>query len=196
MEIEAGEVGLANDDANHSNNSKPAVVIGYQAPDVQMQRACDESFLRISHNDSGVAGLIVSMGLWSDDNYCQMVYDVISKSVHLRQLTIRCNSWTPKITVQSLCRAISQNRSIEHFTFENVGDISHEDIFPMLAPFFQHNHNLRCIEMTGSEGRNKIISTGMFTILEYLSRTNKLERLDLSENYLGANKSRDIFNAL
>ncbi len=63
--------------------------IGYQAPNVRLQKPDDNTLLRISRNDPDVAGLTVSSGReLLDTGSVDRAGRAISSSLHLRQLSI------------------------------------------------------------------------------------------------------------
>lgn len=118
-----------------------------------------------------------------------MIGRAISKSAHLRELSIQGH----RHGLKSFFTWIVRNRSIEHLTIDQI-DLSDEDvdIFSIIAPFIEHNVNLRCIEINLTRlGR-------ISSVISALSQcgTNRLERLCLHGNSIGDEGAADLINAL
>ena len=67
------------------------------------------------------------------------------------------------------------------------------DIFQILTPFFEFNHKLRCIELTTST-LSKSHMTSLVSLL--LKSGNQLERIDLSDNYIGDEQASNLINII
>ena len=168
------------------------VTTGYQEPNVHIHSTDDETLRRISHNDPDVAGLAVRFVGIVDMEWVDRIGSAISNSIHLRRLDI--SYWSASACrseqMELFFRHLAHNRSIEHLTVDSI-DNSAVDIFAILAPFFEQNHNFRCIKTIG----------GCFSMISFISalerpKANRLERIDLSGNEIGDEVLPDLINAL
>jgi Leucine-rich repeat (LRR) protein len=192
------------DDAD-DNNDDASKVIGYQAPNVDSYLANDDTLLRLLANDPGVARLLL------ENTYAkaEQVGVAIGKNTYLREVEIsntgtRDMYYTTRNSprevalleaalLESLCKSISTNRSIENLKM-NYFDHSHVDIFAILAPFFGHNQNLRFLDVSYSKNFAERIPSLASALLQ--SNFSQLEGLDLSGNRIGDVQSANLFNAL
>ena len=87
---------------------------------------------------------------------------------------------------------LAHNRSIEIFSAYII-TFSEQDNFSIMAPFFEHNCNLRCIEL-----KNADVSICILTLVLAISRTkmNRLARIDLWHTGIGDKNAADLINAL
>ncbi len=174
---------------------------GYQKPSVECKKATHATVERLLVNDPDVAGLTISttddfLDLDSND-YVDQQYKLavigraISKSSHLRELVINGHRHGKILFFKLLAR----NRSIEHLTLTTIIGADAVDIKSILAPFFEHNTNLRCIEI-----KNTKISCNASTFISALSKSgsSRLERLCLERTYFGGKRAgdADLINAL
>jgi len=120
------------------------------------------------------------------------VGSAISQSTHLRTLTIVDDSdGRPPYGLPSFFMGLAKNRSIEHLTFHQFNH-RYLNIFTTLAPFFEHNPNLRCIEITSCTN-----FVGKLSFLNSaLAKTKHLKRLDLSKNDIGDAETSKFIKAL
>lgn len=180
-----------NDTADRSNDDDV-----YQAPDVKHHYADDNEVLRrLSNNDPDIAGLSVALQdeySGNDDDWMENVGSAISQSTHLRTLTIVDDSdGRPPYGLPSFFMGLAKNRSIEHLTFHQFNH-RYLNIFTTLAPFFEHNPNLRCIEITSCTN-----FVGKLSFLNSaLAKTKHLKRLDLSKNDIGDAETSKFIKAL
>jgi hypothetical protein len=173
-------------------------VAGYQRPNVECKKATHATVERLLVNDPDVAGLTISttddfldldMTDGTDQTYkLAVIGRAISKSTHLQELTINGHSHGLK----SFLTWLARNRSIEHLTVYMV-ELADVDIFSILTPFFEHNMNLRCIEIMHTD-----IACYTSTIITALSKSgaNRLERLCLQSPNFGDKRAADLINAL
>ena len=151
---------------------------------------------RLSRNDPTVAGVYLdtftspfqTIEQWSE-NVCRP----ISNSIYLRK-SIFSWGWGEgqgNRRLKLLFQAISENRSIAHLELHNLQHSAVVNIFPILASFFEHNQDLRCIEIHSSE-----ISSRVSSLISALSKTNRLERINLFHNEIGDEKMADIISTL
>ena len=96
-------------------------------------------------------------------------------------------------TLALFFKLVAKNRSIEHLELEDL-DFTRLDIFSILAPFLEHNHNLRCIEMSWNENVSMTVPSLITALLEY--KTIRLERINFSYNHLGDECAADLITAL
>ena len=175
-------------------------VAGYKRPNVECKKATHATVERLLANDPDVAGLTISdtddfMDLDMTDETDQqyklaVIGRAISKNTHLRELAINRHRHGLKCFFNLLAR----NRSIEHLTINMVKPADADvDIISILAPFFEHNTNLRCIEI-----QYTTIACNASTFLSALSKsgTSRLERLCLQSTYFQDIKAAALFNAL
>ena len=175
-------------------------VAGYKRPNVECKKATHATVERLSANDPDVAGLTISdtddfMDLDMTDETDQqyklaVIGRAISKNTHLRELAINRHRHGLKCFFNLLAR----NRSIEHLTINMVKPADADvDIISILAPFFEHNTNLRCLEIMHTD-----ISCHTSTIITTLSKSgaNRLERLCLEGAYFGDERAANLINGL
>ena len=169
------------------------VTAGYHAPNVTSHVNDDGTLLRVSNNDPSIASLYLQIDDDDAEDWHEINGRPISTCIHLRQLDIYSNSVSPA-NFLPFCKLISQNRSIEHFTICHLDlDANIGGEFPIFAPFFEHNHNLRSIEIVNCTIREVIhhLSDALF-----LSKTCRLERINLGNNELGDELAAGFVDAL
>ncbi len=162
------------------------VVAGYQKPDVIQHRAGNEEIVLSFLNDPDIAGLALYLFNIDDTN----VGRAISNSDHLRTLDIHgAGGIYNGNKDQTFFVWLAHNRSIECL------DLNHIDLdFVVLAPFFEHNTNLRCITMNSCCEGSETIST-LISVLSQ-TRMNRLARMDLCFSDISDKQAADLFNAL
>ena len=96
-------------------------------------------------------------------------------------------------TLALFFKLVAKNRSIEHLELEDL-DFTRLDIFSILAPFLEHNHNLRCIEMLWNTNVSMTVPSLIPALLQY--KTIRLEQINFSYNDLGDECAADLINAL
>jgi hypothetical protein len=161
--------------------------IGYQRLRIVSHGAEEpETLLQLERNDTRVAGLFVSFSDMADhhpdvaDDWAKRVGSAIGNSIHLRKLDILAET------------KIAANRSIEQFSLSDFNH-AHMNIFTTLAPFFEHNHNLRSFSMTTSHLPTKI---NVPSFVSSLALTSNLEHIDISNNNLGDTGAADLIYVL
>lgn len=174
--------------------------IGYQRLRIGAHGAEEpETLLQLERNDTRVAGLFVRFSDMADhpdvaDDWAKRVGSAIGNSAHLRNLGIAAESedQLPPYGLPSLFMGIAANRSIEQFSLSDFNH-AHLNIFTILAPFFEHNKNLRSLEITMSKMPRKMNVPSFVTSL---ALTSKLEHIDISENNLGDTGAADLIYVL
>jgi len=93
---------------------------------------------------------------------------------------------------------IAENRSIEHLRLSSDGycedcfhTIDKSDVFEVLAPFFENNINLRCIEID-----DFCRSCSIPYLIAVLPKMNRLERLDIRRCEIGDEMAACLVTAL
>jgi hypothetical protein len=153
-EDDGGEIINTSANMNTSNDG----VVRYERPTIDYHTLDEEILGRMERNDPniGIAGLKI------DDTVTLIesvgVDRVIGECTVLRHLKIELNRYHKSRQFswyRELFRGLSRNRSIESLALEFFGaycaespDIFH-NIFQILAPFFECNHNLRYIRFYG-----------------------------------------------
>jgi Ran GTPase-activating protein (RanGAP) involved in mRNA processing and transport len=194
----------ADDDANETQ-----LIVRYQEPDVKSpvclgflwggdlarNRERDEKILQLLAADADIDHLHLTTGSVLSDDTAEKVGTAISKNTHLKKLQItNTNSiYSPNATFFTW---LAHNRSIEHLSLHQF-DHSYgydNDIFKWLAPFFVHNQNLRCIEITRPSLMSHVVPALASALLQ--SRFLHLERIDLRSNGISDEKIALIINAI
>ena len=120
------------------------------------------------------------------------VGDAVQESTHLRTLTIIDDSdGRAPYGLPSFFMGLAQNRSIEQLTFHRFNHC-YLNIFTTLAPFFENNTNLRCIEITSSTN----IAAKLSFLTSALGKTKYLMRLDLANNGIGDQETAELVKAM
>ena len=152
--------------------------IGYQEPNVYIHHAVER--YEISNNGLNFAGWCVKIlndpAFAEDLDKVDPAGRVIQESTHLRKLIVSSDGESDNIVpvLSSFFTNLSNNRSIEHLVLKEL-DHSSLDIFAILAPFFEHNHNLRCVEIHNSYG----IADKISSLISSLILSTNLERIDV-----------------
>ena len=167
-------------------------VVGYQKPEVEYHYVQDaESLHHFLQSDAVVSGLHISGDSFFNLNANQMesLGRAVGNSDHLRELQILGELGPDEIALEPFFTWIAHNRSIEIFRLYQVAD---QYNFTILAPFFEHNRNLRCIEL------NSNVSKCIPTIISALSRSNilRLARIDLIGGVIGDKNAAELINTL
>lgn len=118
----------------------------------------------------------------------------ISNSTHLQKLKV-CwfdSAMQPEL-MTSFFLHLAQNRSIVHLVVDSV-DHSIVDIFAILAPFFELNHNLRCIEIRHGSSFTVVIPS--FILALQRQKSNHLESIKLAHIELKDDGLTELINAL
>ncbi len=143
----------------------------------------DEEILRrVTRNDAGVAALRVYRSSNIFDNIVDLgerVGVATGVSQHLQKLSL-CAFPRGASALVALFRGLAHNRSIQHLFLCQL-DLSQVDIFAVMLPFFEHNINLRCIEVLWSTFSAQRTSSFLLA----MSKCKLLERIVLSYNDFG-----------
>lgn len=191
----------------HGTNN---VAVGYREPHVSYFHAADDEdvFRRLSANHPRINGLIASYILFKyHSEWIEKLGRAISGSTHLRTLDMRYSphygiydneeEGDPMRFLPKFFMWLAHNRSIEHLCLREF-DCSGLDIVPLLAPFIEHNINLRCIEIIGSDDdeRSRLFERFPSALVPLPSKINRLERINLTNNDIQDECMTDIINAL
>ena len=170
----------------------PAIV-GYRRPqldDTSVGRYFDEALLcDFLRNDPRIVRLEIACYDFRDDDRRELGL-AIGNSTNLRELIIG-GDWQ-NFSLEEYCFSwIAQNRSIEIFNSSNF--CFTEEEFALLAPFFEHNRNLRCIEL--EYGNASVCIPTLISALSHLDM-NRLARIDLGGSNIGDRNAADLVNTL
>jgi Ran GTPase-activating protein (RanGAP) involved in mRNA processing and transport len=169
-------------------NIRPYARTGYQAVNVHCHDAADGDVrAQLWHNDPAIAGLDMRVGDFADS-----VGRAIIHNTCLQKLVYRIDPEDSAEELSSFCSQLARNRSIEHLTVCGFYH-SHLDLFSILSPFFEHNRNLRCIEITQRDMSLRVPSL-VSTLMQ--SRSNRFERIDLFASHLGDVNAIVLINTL
>lgn len=127
----------------------------YMEPDVDIYFSDEGTLKRLAQNDSGVEGLRMHC-LSSIDDWGRRFGDAIGRNDHLKVLEISDIFSEPELEeeefqispeqIVAFLQGLARNTSIEVLKLQ-ASDVSEMDIFGMLSPFFEHNHNLRAFNI-------------------------------------------------
>lgn len=163
--------------------------VGYQPPQVEYHQIDVETVSRVSANDPGiVAGLQLFAYQVTKVDDADKVGRAISRSIHLRTLIIRADMGD-MYGCHFFFIWLAQNRSIEHLEFYGL-HFSEIDIFRILTPFFEHNFNLRCIELIWSKNMSNRISSLILALSNL--ETSRLEKNNLRHSKIGDTEAADL----
>lgn len=156
---------------------------------------CDKTLLRISRNDPDIAGLTVLLEDFNVDiEWTDKVGRAISNSTQLQKVAVNGYHLSHQNSnlIHLFFAHLAQNRSIVHL---EVVAFSHSlvDIFATLAPFFENNHNLHCIDIRGCP-----FSGAMPSFISVLcqSGANRLEKISLYSNSIRDDGLVELIDAL
>ena len=155
----------------------PSAVIGYQPPaQVYCHDASGDGVLqRVVDNDPDVAGLDLFL---QDRRVAKKIGRALIHNKRIQKLILsNMGDYLDSNNFAIFCKRLAKNRSINHLTVRNVNH-SNSDLFVLLAPFFAHNANLRCIEISYSRMYGSVPS---FVSSLMQPRANRLERIGISE---------------
>ena len=190
--------------------------LGYVFPDFRDEDGTDaaaaadpEILRRLSQNDPDIIQLMVACyddRIANNRNWAKEVGLAISQSTHLRSIMIEVENRyyydsdgddavaddpPPPFGVPSFFMELAENRSIKDLFLDGFYH-SHMDVFKTLAPFFEHNHNLRSIRMdTCWQLRKRIPS-----LISALVNTAGLKFICISKARLDDSIAADLINAL
>jgi hypothetical protein len=168
-------------------------VVGYQKPKVECHDVeDDESLHHFLQNDAVIAGLDIELSDFLDTNQKEKLGRAVSNSDHLRELQIWGTLGPNEIALEPFFIWLAHNRSIEIFRLNRVA-ISDQDNFAVLAPFFEKNCKLRCIEL-----RDANVSRCIPALTSALSKSklNRLARIDLCAGAIGDKKASDLIETI
>ena len=112
----------------------------------------------------------------------------IAKSEHVRDVLIGGDAEE----LRSIFQQLAHNRSIERLTLMGLYHVAF-DIFRVFYPFFEHNNNLRCIEIL-----NFRITESIPTLISILSQSKmiRLEKIELSGCGIEDETAAELIHAL
>lgn len=155
----------------------------YTAPDVELHGLDGEVLLRLSRNDPSLQGLSLQDGHLGMDG----LGNAIAMSNYLRTLEITGRG------PDTLWRGIARNRSIECLSIHYCDMSQVDDASAMLTPFFEHNCNLRCIEVKSCYG----IEESFLSAISACNNTQQsLQRIKLCHCYISDVCAAELFEAL
>jgi hypothetical protein len=190
---------------------------GQEAIGDQEHYAADPEVLRrLSQNDPNIRSVYVHFHdyrIANNQDWAKEVGRAISKNTHLRSICIEVvevltlddddyddddddedeHVFDPTLPlgVPSFFMELAENRSIEDLFLDGFNH-SHIDVFKILAPFFEHNHNLQSISMYSCwQLRERIPS-----LISALKQAHGLNYIGISKARLGDLMSADLINAL
>jgi len=168
------------------------VANGYRAPlGTNWKYTTCELDENILHNLSGIAGLRVSRdSVIFDHNLTvgRTLGDALGISRCLIKLKI--DAFPTSHSLRELFEGLARNRSIQHLFLCQL-DVTQVDVFAIMLPFFEHNHNLRCVEILWSDMSRRTAS-----FIRALSKCKRLERIVLSDNDYGIDQTRRVIASL
>lgn len=184
-------------------------VVGYQPPVI---KKCffdnNETMQRISINDPAIAGLNVFLSIYDFEDDMSIEEEDDGSGVHKGNIAnaIRRSNQLRKLIVSDpavymsrdyidlspFFQRMAKNRSIEQLSLDSL-DFSTLDVFPILAPFFKNNRNLRCVKVSGFDV-SKRIPTIIPAMLQ--QKNIRLEQIDFSYSDLGDARAADFINAI
>jgi len=185
-----------------------APAAGYSEPDVEWHTLDEETLQKLENGAENMKGLriqtsviyhevIVDDGIdfilhpWAD---AERIGNAIANSKNLLKLDIRefGDELLEAPWLLNVFRGLARNRSIEHLEMYEV----HQTVlssFEVIFPFFEHNHNLRCIDLHTIDLTAHFDS---FLLGLSLCDKNQLERILLYENNLRGRQVTRVINAL
>mmetsp|Transcript_4579 Transcript_4579/g.10343 ORF Transcript_4579/g.10343 Transcript_4579/m.10343 type:complete len:616 (-) Transcript_4579:81-1928(-) len=161
----------------------------------------EENLPRLKRNDPNVTVLAVNFttsDIYAGDVDWEREGDCIGKNTHLKSL--RIEKWgriggeeQAGANFEAFYRAVACNRSIRHLSMGNCL-IRIGDMFTILSPFFEHNHNLRSFEV----GRLCMDSRGTRLLVSALSRCSNTSLRTIKFDFVGLDNegAANIVNAL
>lgn len=176
-------------DEKDDGTTTPRVGVGYQEPDVEYHEENDDTLRRLWDNDPDIAGLDIPLARSHGASYDYYDYRVevhdanrdrilgyaIGGSKHLRKLKITGrNGFRMAGATHKFLQRVAENRSIEHLCLNEFS--GKEKLFKFLVPFFEHNQNMRSIEICGTELNNL---PKFFSVI-FRSEMIRIERISLS----------------
>ena len=142
---------------------------GYQKKCMYSSGLSANRLLQLERNDPDLDGLMLTGSDWIDG-----AGRVFGDNTSLNRVCI-FDARGDKTWLKDLYRGLSRNRTIENFSLESSSLCkSDPDIFSLLSPFFEHNSNLRCIDVS-------LLNLGSFAtslshckmgLLEYINVTS------------------------
>jgi hypothetical protein len=145
--------------------------VGYQKKcSYSMALSADMLLKLVESNDPEVEGLTVLEINWIDGVGC-----AFGDNTSLNRIQIY-DGEKDKTWLKDLYRGLSRNRTIESFSLESSSSCkSDPDIFCLLSPFFEHNSNLRCIDV-------KLLDLGLFAASLSHCKMGQLEYINVTSH--------------
>jgi Ran GTPase-activating protein (RanGAP) involved in mRNA processing and transport len=149
----------------------------------------DENIL---YNLNGIAGLRVSRDSVIFDRNL-IVGRTLGVAIGISHCLIKIRSDvfpSSPCSLRELFEGLARNRSIQRLCLVHL-DVTQVDVFAIMLPFFEHNHNLRCVEILWSNMSQRTAS-----FITALSKCKRLERIVLFNNDYGINQTRGVIASL
>ena len=194
------------------------VAVGYRKPSVEYiewgvaKSVCHQLLI---DNDPRLTGYVTDVSSSNydyDDEYYELnreyeldLVKAISVNTHLRLLEVEFSlvqehdDWR---LVKEFFPWLVHNRSIEHLVLKNF-EYSNARMALQLSTFIEHNHKLRCIEITGigildrnKESRCRGYQSLSSVLIPTISKKNRLERINLSDSNIEDDVLTELMDAL
>ena len=157
--------------------------------DVDCKPLTRKGLRRLESNDPLMAGVLLDEDTWSE-----RVGRAISGSISLHKLVLEAyEDDEGKIWLDEMCQALAHNRSIECLDLDMNECDPDLDIFHLLSPFLEHNHNLHHICVFESR-----VSTTFNSLVAALSKwkNSRLEHIQVCTLDSTAEQSAAFFSSL
>ena len=169
---------------------------GYQSPPWQSTWMSHDVLQRLERDDDDVNEYLEGFNFVDAGSWIEGAGRIISKTTRLKEMDLWFttrgsdgqNAW-----IHELCEGLSRNRTIEKLSLFLDMDDEDVDCIVSLTPFFVHNDNLRCLEVSRIPSRT---SCDLDALLKILSKCKSgLEFIKLE---LGMSDSQQVifFNSL
>eukprot|EP00571_Detonula_confervacea_P009881 CAMPEP_0172301870 /NCGR_PEP_ID=MMETSP1058-20130122/3683_1 /TAXON_ID=83371 /ORGANISM="Detonula confervacea, Strain CCMP 353" /LENGTH=659 /DNA_ID=CAMNT_0013012163 /DNA_START=117 /DNA_END=2096 /DNA_ORIENTATION=+ len=174
----------------------------YEDSDSEWFEFDEETLLQMKRNDPNVTSAEVRFDDVDDYNAFDVDWeregDCIGKNTHLKSLIMammgthyNMDDEDRRANVVAFYRAVARNRSIRHISMRH-GHIG--DMFEILSPFFGHNHNLRGVDIWGSDLDER--STRLLVSALSRCKTTSLRTIKLCSTQIDNEGAAKIVNAL
>jgi hypothetical protein len=157
--------------------------------DVDCKPLTRKGLRRLESNDPLMAGVLLAEDTWSE-----RVGRAISGSISLRKLVVEAyEDEEGKIWLGEMFQALAHNRSIECLDLKMYECDPDLDIFHVLSPFLEHNHNLHHICVFESRVP-KTFNSLVATLSKW--KNSRLEHIQVCTVDATAEQSAAFFNSL
>ena len=143
---------------------------GYQKKCMYSSGLSADRLLQLERNEPDLDGLMLTGSDWIDG-----AGRVFGDNTSLNRVCI-FDARGDKTWLKDLYRGLSRNRTIENFSLESSSLCkSDPDIFSLLSPFFEHNSNLRCVDV-------KLLDLGLFAASLSHCKMGQLEYINVTSH--------------